>query len=306
MDIVCCTDTNYIPHCGTMLVSLFENNRNGNITIHLLHNNLSKKDQAALHNIVEKMYNQHIIFYPLKDDLLATFPATNSYVSLAAYSKLFIANLLPPTIKKALYLDCDIIVVNTLRKLWEYDLTGIAMAAVKDVHKGIYEDCKRLNINYKKEGYYNSGVMMPNLDYWRKMNFLEIALKFVEENHSNLYYHDQDVLNGVLHGHILTLPYRYNLHDFLFHRKRYLETEDVFIAEQELCPDKRTIIHFSSKRKPWGTRCLHPLRKLYFLYLDKTEWRNRLPQYTFKDICWRWNRTLSGWLHWVNGYRNIK
>ena len=41
MDIVCCTDNNYIKYCCVMLTSLLENNKEENITIHILGDNLT-------------------------------------------------------------------------------------------------------------------------------------------------------------------------------------------------------------------------------------------------------------------------
>lgn len=306
MDIVCCTDMNYVPYCGVMLTSLLENNRGTGVTVHIIGNELTNEGHDALRRIVEKKYGQQTVFYPLDGKLLDAFPETCSYVSLTAYVKLFIADILPTNIHKALYLDGDLVVVGPLKDLWDYSLDGKAMAAVKDAHRRIEDDCRRLGVDFQREGYFNSGVMLLNLDYWRKNNVLQKALDFLAVHADQLPYHDQDVLNGTLHGQILPLPLRYNLHDCLFHTHRYLQPEDEALVEQELSPEHRVVIHFSSRRKPWGTRCLHPLRKLYFDYQDRTEWSGMRPKDTFKERCWRFNRRLSGWLGWVNGYRRIR
>lgn len=304
--LVCCVDDNYVPYCGVMLASVLENNREEHIVVHVLDNALTDRGRESLRGIVERKYGQQICFYPLSSDWQDSFPSTSSYVSLTTYCKLFISAILPASVDKVLYLDCDIIVVGALRDLWNRDLSGKAMAAVKDAHRGLEEDCRRLGIDWQTEGYYNAGVMLLNLDYLRDTHFLERAMDFVASHASGLIYHDQDVVNGVLHGHILPLPPRYNLHDHLFRRKRALSDEEAHLADREMQPEHRVIIHFSSKRKPWGTRCLHPLRKLYFHYLDMTEWRGQRPQYTFSERCWWWNRRLSEWLHWVNGYRRVR
>lgn len=304
MDIVCCTDTNYVKYCCVMLTSLLENNQAEEIVIHILDNSIDKKSKELIRNIVEQKYEQKVFFYPLDKHLLKDFPPTNSYVSLTTYCKLFIPVLLPSTVHKVLYVDCDIIVVNSLHGLWDYDLTDKPAAAVKDAHKDLYKDCERLGYNYYKDDYYNAGVILLNLDYLRKYDYVQNSIDYVIQNAKSLKYHDQDVLNGLLHGQILPLPYRYNLHDNLYHTKRYSSKEQIPTIEKELKPDKRTIIHFSSKRKPWDSRCLHPLRKLYFTYLDMTIWKGERPELTLKDQKWRLNRIISGWLHWVNGYRN--
>lgn len=306
MDIVCCTDMNYVPYCGVMLASLLENNRKvENLVIHVIDNALTDEGRDTLRRLVGRKYGRQITFYSLKKELMELLPDTNSYVSLTAYCKLFIANILPVQVHRVLSLDCDLIVVSSLQDLWEYDLEGKPLAAVKDAHRKLREDCLRLGIDYQKEGYYNSGVMLLDLDCFRRMNFQKIALDFMAEHGANLPYHDQDVLNGTLHGQIISLPLRYNLHDCLFHSNRHMDFEDEVYIEQELRSENRVIIHFSSRRKPWGTRCLHPLRKLFFEYLDRTEWRGTRPKYSLKDYGWLINRRVSGWLNWVNGYRRI-
>ena len=293
--LVCCVDDNYVPYCGVMLTSVLENNKGEHIVVHVLDNALTDRGRESLRGIVERKYGQQICFYPLSSDWQGSFPSTCSYVSLTTYCKLFISAILPASVDKVLYLDCDIIVVGALRDLWNRDLSGKAMAAVKDAHRGLEEDCRRLGIDWQTEGYYNAGVMLLNLDYLRDTHFLEQALDFVASHASGLKYHDQDVVNGVLHGHILSLPPRYNLHDHLFRCRRALSDEEARLVDCEMQPACRVIVHFSSRRKPWGTRCLHPLRKLYFHYQDLTEWRGQRPRYMFKEWCWLWNRRVSAW-----------
>lgn len=304
IDIVCCTDTNYVKYCCVMLTSLLENNQAEEIAIHILDNSIDNDSKELIRNIVEHKYNQKLFFYILDDNLLQNFPSTNSYVSLTTYCKLFIPIILPLSIHKVLYVDCDIIVVNSLNGLWDYDLTDKAVAAVKDAHKDLDKDCERLGYDYYKDDYYNAGVLLFNLDYLRKYDYVQKAIDYAIQNSNSLKYHDQDVLNGLLHGRILSLPHRYNLHDYLFHRKRYIVQGQISTIEKELHPSKRIIIHFSAKRKPWGSRCLHPLRKLYFFYLDMTIWKGERPILSLKDRKWRLNRIISGWFHWNNGYRN--
>ena len=303
--LVCCVDDNYVPYCGVMLTSVLENNKGERIVVHVLDNALTDGNRGALRRIVEQR-GQQICFHPLSSDWQAAFPATNSYVSLTAYARLFTADILPASVSKALYLDCDVIVTGSLHELWECDLTGKALAAVRDAHFGLTDDCQRLGIDSRTDSYYNDGIMLLNLDYLRAMNFREKVFSFVASYGDRLIYHDQDVVNGVLHGHILSLPPRYNLHDHLFRCRRALSDEEARLVDCEMQPACRVIVHFSSRRKPWGTRCLHPLRKLYFHYQDLTEWRGQRPRYTFKEWCWLWNRRVSGWLHWVNGYRRVR
>lgn len=302
MDIVCSTDDNYIKYCCVMLTSLLENNKAENITVHVLGDNLEKKHKEVLRDIVETRYRQRIFFYIIDNKLVKGFPnSAHSYLSLVAYYRLFITSVLPATVHKVLYLDCNLIVTHSIKDLWNVDIVGRPLAAVKDAHKGMKEHCALLEVDCVRYGYFNTGVVLFNLDYLREYGLEHRAIRFIDEKRQYITFHDQDVLNGLFHKQALFLPYRYNLHDRLYRRKRYVDAETLPVVREEL--KHPVIIHFSSGKKPWKSRCLHPCRYLYFHYLDMTVWQGERPDMPLKDRLWRWNRLLASFLHLANGYR---
>lgn len=301
MDIVCCTDNNYIKYCCVMLTSLLENNKEENITIHILGDNLTSDSQNTITSIVEEKYNQHLCLYAVDRKLVVDFPNMGSYVSLTTYYKLFITSILPSSLHKVLYLDCDLIIVHSVKSLWDCDLTGKPLAAVKDAHKGMEIHCALLDIDCIRYGYFNAGVMLLNLDYLREVGFEKKAVDYVTENSNRLTFHEQDVFNGLFYKQVIHLPYRYNLHDRLYRRQRYIDAETLPIVKEEL--KSPVIIRFSSGKKPWTSRCLHPCRYLYLRYLDMTIWKGERPDMSWKERLWRWNRHLASCLYLANGYR---
>lgn len=52
MEIVCCTDSNYVMPTGVMLASLFETNRYEDIHVHLLHNGISDGQANDIKTVV--------------------------------------------------------------------------------------------------------------------------------------------------------------------------------------------------------------------------------------------------------------
>ena len=48
-NITCNTDDNYAQHCTAMLCSLFENNKDEEITVHVLCGNLSETNRCKSH-----------------------------------------------------------------------------------------------------------------------------------------------------------------------------------------------------------------------------------------------------------------
>lgn len=67
--------------------------------------------------------------------------------------------------------------------------------------------------NYKRlhypssDSYFNSGVLLINLDYWREKKLMYKALDYIAKNGNNLVFYDQDVLNALLHNSRVFLPF---------------------------------------------------------------------------------------------------
>ena len=68
---------------------------------------------------------------------------------------------------KIIYLDCDLIVEQQLSKLFNYDIGRYPIAAVEDMWSGKDDNYERLGYD-RKYGYFNSGVLLINLDMWRE------------------------------------------------------------------------------------------------------------------------------------------
>ena len=58
--------------------------------------------------------------------------STISYISKITYGAVPHSAIFPDTVSRVLYLDCDILVLDDLRALWETDLEGHVLGAVLD------------------------------------------------------------------------------------------------------------------------------------------------------------------------------
>ena len=69
IEILVSGDNNYVMPIGVMLTSLFENNKEDDISIHMMTNKeFTEKNQSSLRNIVESR-GGHIAFYLIYDSL---------------------------------------------------------------------------------------------------------------------------------------------------------------------------------------------------------------------------------------------
>ena len=66
------------------------------------------------------------------------------------------------------------------------------------------------------DAYFNSGVLLINLDYWREHNITQQLLDFVCTNPNKCLLHDQDAINAVLYGKIRRLQFNMIFKIFFF------------------------------------------------------------------------------------------
>lgn len=284
MNIVCATDDNFVQHCSIMLVSLLENNKN--VSIYILTEGLKENNKRIIIDEVSK-YNADLNFCLVNSEIVKQFPMPDqkglSHISRATYYRLFIAELLPASISKAIYLDCDIIINGSLEDLWNTDLSDYALAASLQIGHGF----EALRLGYPiKYGYFNAGMNVINLDYFRKHNLSHKLIKYIINNTNKIKFHDQDALNGVLYDKTLHVLPQWNMISLFYigSLKRYGDRiEGKLINDYNLekkngkkFKDKPIVLHYVSKPKPWNKRCWHPKYDLYYVYAKRTRHFNNL------------------------------
>jgi lipopolysaccharide biosynthesis glycosyltransferase len=273
MNIVYCTDNNYLKQCLISICSICENNEN--INFYILHNGLSQKNLIIMEQFLKKYATISVQLIEIKDSLFSSFPIgkenQTTYVSLATYYRLYLADILPDTIEKVIYLDCDVIVTDSMIQLWHTDVSNFAVAAVPDTNTYDIQTYNRLHYN-PELGYFNAGVLLINLNFWRKNNITKLFLQCVKENYDKLQWHDQDVLNLCLKNNKTRLPFTFNFQEG-FLRKQiplfYIEWNEIFKVEK-----KPTIIHYTGSSKPWQSDCKNPLKTQYLFYKSLTPYKN--------------------------------
>lgn len=266
--IVMACDDNYAQHLGVCLVSLFDNNKENNFRVYIFENKVSKSNNDKLKKISDD-YHQEIIFQELSLSDFEGFPIT-SYYSPVTFFRLKIADILPNSIKRVLYLDADMIVDGDITELWNTDLEGNTIAAVKDT-PWQQEYMKSLKDIPSDMGYFNAGMLLIDMDKYKSENVFQAAKNIVESGRYTLDFLDQDILNLLFIGKWKQMDCKWNLlNGFL--RKVYLDTH--IYPEMEEGIKSRVIIHYSAAEKPWKYWCPNPLKSRYFYYLKKSPWRN--------------------------------
>ncbi len=272
--ISCSTDDNYAQHCGVMLCSLFENNKDSVFIIHILMNErtLSGDNCQKLRALVEK-YHSTCVFHDVDCSKIQGMPDRKIRpLGAAAYYRLLYTSIFDESVHSVLYLDCDIVVNGNIDAIFELELDDYALAAVQDVE--CYSDEHRMQIPIPYERcMFCSGVMYVNLDFWRRHN-VEEKLLYYARKVRNRCLHDQDALNAVFHHKWFRLPPKWNKFN-----SGYIRKED-FLTRKDMEEYLKypVIIHFLSNLKPWQDIPGLRYRNLYYKYLALTVWKDFTPQ----------------------------
>ena len=219
-------------------------------------------------------YNQRVEFYNV-DELCADkiveinrrIPSIKtSWFGIGGIYRLLIPQVLPSDIDKAIYLDSDIIVNLDIGELWQVELGDKPLAAVPE-HKASPVSFRSLiPQNYpvnsrlvEYEDYFNSGVLLMNLDYLRLNE--ELIMNGIKWNgeHPQCIAGDQDILNYLFSKVYLKLPAKFDM--FIAH-VRYIKKTQI----------ERIIYHYTH---PWlQLDFSDPFNRLWMRFFVKTPWFN--------------------------------
>lgn len=272
MDIVACTDNNYIMPTGVMMYSVCCNNADVDIIFHIITGGVGAEGKEKLIKNIKTFKNKSVIFYDAKELDTSSFPMmSNCLFPISAFYRLFIAKILPIALKKVIYLDVDTIVCQSLLPLCDINLGGYPIAAAPDCNIECSDFSERLNYP-KDNGYFNSGVLLINLEYWRTHNVLNDCIEYTKLHADSIIYADQDILNYVFRESKMILPIKYNLQSGFLWNERNFSAK--YCQEVEQTINNPVILHFTGAHKPWHTSCRHPYLSTYMKYKSQTVWKD--------------------------------
>lgn len=275
IQIVFCIDKNYIQHCAVTITSIFSNTTTNNISISIIYSNIDDKSKSKLDSYI-KGFTSDVKFILINEKDLKRFPVSD-HITLASYYRIFLADLLESDIKKVVFLDCDLIVKKDIIQLWNIDISNYSHAAAID--HGVDNAHKESLGIPNNADYFNAGVMLINLEYWRNNEVSKKSIKFIQNKFNKIKFWDQDVLNFVLQSQYLVVDSTWNATGILFRSDIWESLGFSKIKCQELLEFSLdpAIIHFTGTYKPWHSDSDHPLKQEYYKYLTKTPWQNFVP-----------------------------
>jgi lipopolysaccharide biosynthesis glycosyltransferase len=184
--------------------------------------------------------------------------STAPYISSMTYARLLIPYLLPDYASRALYLDADILVLQDLEVLWQFQMEEAVLAAVNDVASETH--AARLNSELRDgfgPHYFNAGVLLIDLPRWRKERISERALEYLKQN-PETHLSDQDALNVVCREKWEKLDEKWNYQPSPEEQTSHQLTQDA------------AIVHFVGPFKPWDPRSRNVHARLYDSFRRRT------------------------------------
>ncbi len=271
-DIVFAAETTYLQHLTVAIQSLISTNKGTSFTIHVIHNGFTHADEALLRGIAGDKPIDFQFYHP--DSRMLKKLVTTYHFSAANYYRLLIPGLLNADISHALYLDSDLVVAQPLDELLQTSTGDFPVAAVENPGFDRHHD---LNMDSDAR-YLNSGVMIMNLNYWRKHHLAEKIISFIENNPSKIKYADQCGINAVLNGHWLPLKPKFNQQSVFF-EQHFIKAQTTFAhGDFNEAIQVPVIVHYTGSIKPWHYVCTHPFKRLYYHYLKQTPFKRFVPE----------------------------
>jgi lipopolysaccharide biosynthesis glycosyltransferase len=268
-------DENYVMPLAAAGRSVADSRSAANLTIHVVSIGLSDRHQGQLRKSWQGD-GVDVVFHEWDPSGFAGWQ-TGEYFTTSVYARLCLPDIITRS-GRLISLDADMCVVGDLSPLLDVDLGDAAVAAVREPYTPVVSWRRGLS-NWAKEGirpetpYFNSGLMVIDLDRWREHEVRESAMAYGRRYLATMVGRDEECLNAALRGNWAELGQEWNVGPYwrLLHR-RTGEFEDIL--------RRRRVVHYQGIEKPWLKReTAEPAEDHHFLFdfLDRTEWKGWRP-----------------------------
>ena len=165
--IVLAADTGYAEQVHTLMKSVCTHNTN--VDFYLMHNNFRKE---WINYTNQKLAASDSRLNDVKIEMDFSQYRRLPHISDAAFFRLMMQHL---PVDRALYLDSDMVITQSLHDLFNLDMRGYPVAAVQDSFFARTEWNHPTGLHTTP--YFNSGMLLADLAQWREHNIAAQLLK---------------------------------------------------------------------------------------------------------------------------------
>lgn len=280
--VVYASDDRFSEIMGVSIVSLFEKNRDADtICLYILDTNISGENKSRIEQICKNYKRPLPIWIPaINIEKKLQMQILIDRGSLSQYARLFLSSLLPDGIDRVLYLDCDIIIHQSINELWNLNLNGNTIGALKDAFSRYY----RANVDLQpKDIMFNSGVMLVDLTLWKMRDTENRLMQFIYAHKGKIQQGDQGALNAVLSHEVFCFEPRFNavtiFFDFTYKEMLIYRKPVDFYSEIEVeaARENPVLIHFTTSflsKRPWERGCHHRYTSVWYANKKLSPWKD--------------------------------
>lgn len=261
-------DVNYAPHLAVVIASVVANAPRARFRFMVIHEGVPAFDRAQVESVAP---GQAFEWHEIADSRLLEMESYN-HITRASYFRFAIATFAPADAKRVIYLDSDLVVLGNLCELAEVDLRGNMIGAVYDAAVDSEAFGVRWGLTPKRLSYFNSGVLVLDIEMIRNSGGFEPAIKTLKDHRDKFMFGDQCALNVMMWDSWTPIDPTWNVQRRMVMR----EGTPCYLAPEEMQAGQRPkIIHFTETNKPWAVDGYHPFIWVYYKYLRRTPyWRS--------------------------------
>ena len=281
INIAMAADARYAQHATVAMVSILCHAAHPErMQFYLLADEVPREVQEKVRMSIQKN-GAAIEIIPLSSEKLEGL-YTSGQLSRTAYARLQVAELLPQTVQRLLYLDCDMLAQEDVEQLWKIDLEGHPVGAVKDfgimASKKSWKEKQATLGMQEGQAYFNSGLLLLDIDQWREHSYGRQIAELVR--YRQFRHHDQDALNLVFQGNWKVLPMRWNVIPPVYDMFLKVLCRRAYRREAVEAMQHVAILHYAGGYKPWEYELYPGFNDAYYRCLKRTEFADApMPQF---------------------------
>ena len=222
LPIVLCADESYIKYASVVMISVLKHTK-ARVRFYLVSDRVLPKATLTKLSYIESTYPNASISHSCHAlARFASLPTQGENDSHITYLRLLLDSILPQSVSKCIYLDCDVLVRSDIAGLFSYDLHGALLGAVRDLAFNDASSACRNHLGF----YFNAGVLLLDMEKWRESKAGERLFALLEARPQITQgFHDQNLLNECFCDEVCELPLGWNVIVAPPHTLRFIQED---------------------------------------------------------------------------------
>lgn len=234
MLIITGSDNNYVPGVLVLIASAAFHNPGARFAV--LDMGISPENRDRIDRL-SKQVGVEISRIEVPANAFDRLLVKRGHLTRSTYLRLLIPDLFPSE-DRAIYMDCDMVVMGDLSLLQDIDLSQNVIAAVPCPSPDPVEVAATGHV---MGSYVNAGLLVMNLPVWRREQVAVHCMELLSDPSHPLLSEDQSAINIVAKGRTRLLPAHFNVYS---DPASYNCTDDF--------PESPTVVHYVVNNKPWN------------------------------------------------------